>query len=172
MTSFDSAPVEILAGDLEAAEAELRRDYDTLERMGETNYISTTAALLAEVLFRQGDFDGAEKCTRICEELAAHDDVVSQFRWRSVRGKILASRGRFAEAETLAREAVALIRRSDDLNSQAEASLDLAEVLRLADRPLEAAGAAREALALFEAKGNTVAAAIARATLDELDGLG
>jgi hypothetical protein len=66
---------------------------------------------------------------------------------------------------------VALIRRWDDLNSQAEASLDLAQVLRLADRPLEAAEAAHLALALFEAKGNTVAAAIARATLDELAGV-
>jgi hypothetical protein len=52
--------------------------------MGETNYISTTAALLAEVLFRQGDFDEADEYTRICEELAAHEDVVSQFRYRSV----------------------------------------------------------------------------------------
>ena len=100
----------MLAGDLEAAETELRRDYDTLERMGETNYISTTAALLAEVLYRQGDLDGAEEHTRISEELAAHDDVSSQFRWRSVRAKILASRGEAAEAEKLAREAVAMIR--------------------------------------------------------------
>ena len=88
----------MLAGDLATAEAELRRDYDTLERMGETNYISTTAALLAEVLYRQGDLEGAEEHTRISEELAAQDDVSSQFRWRGVRAKILASRGDAAEA--------------------------------------------------------------------------
>ncbi len=58
-TSFDSGPVEMLAGDLTIAEAELRRDYETLGRMGETNYISTTAALLSEVLYRQGDLDGS-----------------------------------------------------------------------------------------------------------------
>jgi tetratricopeptide (TPR) repeat protein len=168
-TSFDSGPVEMLAGDLAAAEAELRRDYDALERMGETNYISTTAAFLAEVLYRQGDLDGAEEHTKISEELAAHDDVSSQFRWRSVRAKILGSRGDAAEGEKLAREAVALIQASDDLNSQGEALIDLAEVLRLRGRTGEATETAREALALFEAKGNTVSAALARATVQELE---
>jgi class 3 adenylate cyclase/tetratricopeptide (TPR) repeat protein len=171
-TSFDSGPVEMLAGDLEAAEAELRRDYDALERMGETNYISTIAALLAEVLYRKNDLEGADEFTRISEELAAHDDVTSQFRWRSVRGKILASRGSFDEGEKLAREAVELIGGSDDPNSQGEALIDLAEVLRFAGRPANAAEAARDALTLFEAKGNTVSAAMARATVGELESLG
>jgi tetratricopeptide (TPR) repeat protein len=171
-TSFDSAPVEMLAGDLGAAEAELRRDYETLERMGETNYISTTAALLAEVLYRQGDLDGALDHTKISEDLAAQDDVTSQFRWRGVRAKVLAARGDAAEAEKLARSAVELIQASDDVNSQGEALADLAEVLRLAGRTTEAAESAREALALFETKGNTVSAAIARATVRELESLG
>jgi ATP/maltotriose-dependent transcriptional regulator MalT len=167
-TSFDSGPVEMLAGDLETAEAELRRDYETLDRMGETNYISTTAALLSEVLYRQGDLDGADEYTRISEELAAADDVSSQFRWRGVRAKVLATRGQAAEAEKLAREAVAVIQPSDDPNSHGDALIDLAEVLRIAGRPAEAAEAARDALALFEAKGNTVSAALARATVQEL----
>ena len=171
-TSFDSGPVEMLAGDLATAEAELRRDYDTLERMGETNYISTTAALLAEVLYRQGDLAGAEEHTRISEELAAQDDVSSQFRWRGVRAKILATRGHAEEAEKLAREAVEVIRPSDDPNSKGDALTDLSEVLRLAGRPADAAEAARDALALFEAKGNTVSAAIARATVQELSSAG
>jgi tetratricopeptide (TPR) repeat protein len=162
----------MLAGDLATAEAELRRDYDTLERMGETNYISTTAALLAEVLYRQGDLEGAEEHTRISEELAAQDDVSSQFRWRGVRAKILATRGYAEEAEKLAREAVEVIRPSDDPNSKGDALIDLSEVLRLAGRPADAAEAARDALALFEAKGNTVSAAIARATVQELSSAG
>jgi class 3 adenylate cyclase/tetratricopeptide (TPR) repeat protein len=171
-TSFDSGPVEMLAGDLATAEAELRRDYDALERMGETNYISTTAALLAEVLYRQGNLDEAEEHTRISEELAAQDDVSSQFRWRGVRAKIFASRGQVAEAERLALEAVEVIRASDDLNSQGDALSDLAEVLRLAGRPAEAAEAARDALVLFESKGNTVSAALARATVEKLSSAG
>lgn len=46
----------MLAGDLQAAERELRGDYQTLEQMGERNYISTTAGMLAEVLYRQGRY--------------------------------------------------------------------------------------------------------------------
>ena len=148
--------------------AELRSDYESLERMGETNYISTTAALLSEVLYRQGDLDGAEEHTRISEGLAAQDDVTSQFRWRTVRAKVLAARGDTADAEKLAREAVALIQASDDLNSQGDAALDLAEVLRAAGRLAEAAEAAGDALSLYEAKGNSVSAALARAMLEEL----
>ena len=53
--------------------------------------------------------------------------------------KILASRGEAAEGEKLAREAVAMIQASDDLNSQGEALIDLAEVLRLA-RPQRRSG--------------------------------
>jgi ATP/maltotriose-dependent transcriptional regulator MalT len=158
----------MLNGDLEAAERELRRDYESLERMGETNYISTTAALLSEVLYRQGDLEGAEEHTTISEELAAQDDVTSQFRWRGVRAKVLAARGEFAEAEKLAREAVALMEASDDLNSQGDAALDLAVVLRAADRSAEAAEAAGDALTLYEAKGNTVSAALARAMVEQL----
>jgi hypothetical protein len=45
-------------------------------------------------------------------------------------------------------------------------------VLRFAGRPANAAEAARDALTLFEAKGNTVSAARARATVGELESLG
>ena len=76
----------MLAGDLEAAEAELRRDFDALERMGETNYISTTAAFLAEVLYRQGDLDGAEEHTRSAKSSRAGRRVVA-VPLGSVRGR-------------------------------------------------------------------------------------
>ena len=48
-----SGAVELIAGDAAAAEAELRRDHEVLAAMGERNYISTTAAFLAEALYRQ-----------------------------------------------------------------------------------------------------------------------
>ena len=89
-----------------------------------------------------------------------------------MRAKTLAARGDVETAEKLAREAVELIRTSDDINSQGDALIDLAEVLRVAGRPAEAAEAARDALALFEAKGNAVSAALARATVSELESLG
>ena len=171
-TSYDSGPIEMLAGDLDAAEAELRRDFAAFERMGETNYISTTAALLAEVLYRQGSYVEAHRYTEISEDLASHDDVTSQFRWRAVRAKVLAHGGSVAEAEAMARQAVEMISGSDEINSRAEAWMDLAEVLRIAGRHAEATAAARTALGLFEAKGNIVSAARARSTVGELEALG
>src|SRR5262249_54379294 len=71
LTSLDSAPVEMLAGDLEAAERELRKDYQTLEQMGERNYISTTAGMLAEVMYRQGRYQESAEFAGVCRGLAS-----------------------------------------------------------------------------------------------------
>ena len=74
--------------------------------------------------------------------------------WRTARAKILARRGELGPAEALAREAVAIGEPTDLLNDQADALLDLAEVLRLAGRAEEARVAALEAAKRFERKGN------------------
>jgi predicted ATPase/class 3 adenylate cyclase len=93
-TSLASAAIELLAGDLAAAESELRTDYRRLEEMGERNYISTTAGLLADVLYRQGRYDESAEFAGACEQLASPDDVASQFLWRCVRGKLRAGTGK------------------------------------------------------------------------------
>jgi predicted ATPase/class 3 adenylate cyclase len=169
LTSIDSGPIEMLAGDPAAAEAELRHDFESLEQMGERNYISTVAAFLAEALYRQGRFEEAEAYSRISEDVAAPDDVSSQFLWRTVRGKVLARRGEFAEGERLVREALDVIRTSDEPDSQGEALLDLTEVLALAGRNDEARAPAREALELFELKGNVASTARARDVLASIE---
>jgi hypothetical protein len=51
---------------------------------------------------------------------------------------------------------------------QADALMDLAEVLRLGARPGEAIEAAGQALALYEQKGNLVGVAAARRAVDGL----
>ena len=91
-------PVELIAGDAVAAEAELRRDHDALAAMGERNYISTTAAFLAEALYRQGRDDEALAMTEESEAIADDDDVATQYLWRSVRAKLVA-RGRVTSRE-------------------------------------------------------------------------
>ena len=88
-----SGAVELIAGDAVAAEAELRRDHEALAAMGERNYISTTAAFLAEALYRQGRDEEAFRMTEESEQIAAADDVATQYLWRSVRAKLLARRG-------------------------------------------------------------------------------
>lgn len=163
LTSLDSGWVELLADDPIAAEGELRGDYETLDRMGERNYISTTAAVLSEALYRQGRYTEADDFTRLSEQIGAPDDITTQFLWRSVRARLLARRGEDGEAESLARESVRLIRRSDDLESLGHALLGLSEVLALAGRIQEAAATAEDAVRAFEGKGNTVSATRAQA---------
>ncbi|HEY1281670.1 MAG TPA: adenylate/guanylate cyclase domain-containing protein, partial [Acidimicrobiales bacterium] len=118
LTSLASSIIEFLAGDLAAAESELRTDYRRLEEMGERNYISTTAGLLADVLYREGRYDESAEFAGVCQQLASPDDVASQFFWRSVQGKLKARRGVIDEAESLLSAATALIETSDQLDLQ------------------------------------------------------
>ena len=167
-TAMDSARVELLAGDLVTAERELRRAEETLTALGERYLLPPLAAVLAQVVYAQGRADEAEEITRRAEELSDADDVEPQALWRSVRAKVLAGRDLADEAERLAREAVRLMRTTDAPGMQADALLDLAEVLRRSARPDEARAVAAEAKALYEIKGNTAAAARATALLDAL----
>ena len=162
VTSLDSGPIELLAGDPSAAEAELRRDYETLDRLGERNYISTVAAVLAEALYRQGRDDDADAFATRSAEIAAPDDVVTQFLWRRVRAKLRARQGATDDATNLANEAVELTRQSDDLIEQANALMDLAEVLTAAGSTGEADKARRRAIGLYDQKGDIASAAAAR----------
>ena len=165
LTSLDSGPIEMLSGDLVAAETELRRDYDALDRLGERNYITTVAAYLAEALYRQGRYEDADTLAAFSATVAAVDDLGTQLLWRGVRAKLTAREGRFEEAERIGREAVELSRRSDGPVGQADALMDLAGVLRTGGRGDDAASAATEALGLYEGKGNVVSASLARAFL-------
>jgi tetratricopeptide (TPR) repeat protein len=163
-TSLDSCGVEILAGDLDAAGRELRRDYATLRAMGETYLCSTVAGELARVLALQGRDDDAWPFSEAAEEMAADDDVASQALWRLGRARLLA-KGDAAAACTLAEEAVELLRGTDARVTQAEALADLAAVWAQAGRADDAAGALADALALHEEKGNLAAAESTRALM-------
>ena len=67
---------------------------------------------------------------------------------------VLSRRCAFEAAEAAARQAVAIAEPTDLLNTQADAWLDLAEVLALAGRADEARAAAGEAAERYERKGN------------------
>jgi hypothetical protein len=168
-SAIASGPVELIAEDPAAAEAELRRDYEALAAMGERNYISTTAAFLAEALYRQGRDEEALRMTVESEAIAAADDVATQYLWRSVRAKLVARQGRFAEAEALATEAIRIIGTAQDPDSQGYAAIDQAEVFRLAGRREDAMRAAEAAAALFDRKANLASAGRARRLRDEID---
>jgi class 3 adenylate cyclase/tetratricopeptide (TPR) repeat protein len=168
LTSLDSSAIELLAGDLAAAESELRTDYWRLEEMGERNYISTTAGLLADVLYRQGRYEESAEFAEVCERVASPDDVASQFLWRCVRGKLKARQGAIDEAESLLSASTALIETSDQFDLQGNGLLDFAEVRELAGAPADAAALSDRAARLFERKGNTVSALKARQLAERL----
>jgi class 3 adenylate cyclase/tetratricopeptide (TPR) repeat protein len=159
------AMVEMLAGDLAAAEETLHSGYRQLEEMGGTGPQVNVATLLARVRLLRGRIDEAEELTRVCERLAAPDQADAQVKWRSIRAIVMARRGELPEAEKLAREAVYLAGRTDQLDPRAEAHLDLAEVLLLAGRGREAALELDRAIQLFQEKGNEVGERTARRLL-------
>jgi ATP/maltotriose-dependent transcriptional regulator MalT len=158
-TAIDVLAVELLAGDLAAAEREVRPDYEFLVRIGETYTLSTIAALLARVVRDQGRDEEALALTRVAEQASDPDDLESHAFWRSIRAPILARAGDLHGAEALAREGVALSRRSEAPLLQADALCELATVLAQSGRDAEALDALDQAVALFEAKGDVVSAA-------------
>jgi tetratricopeptide (TPR) repeat protein len=168
-TALDSCGVEMLAGDPAAAEQELRRDYDALSEMGERYLLSTLAGELARATYAQGRYDEALDLTHVAEQLSVEDDITSQALWRVIRGKLVARQGDAAEARKLAQEALELLRKTDASVVRDEGLVDVAEVMRLCGDPGRARELLREALELLESKGNVVAAATVRSSLDSLD---
>ncbi|HVL03274.1 MAG TPA: hypothetical protein VM386_02430, partial [Acidimicrobiales bacterium] len=150
--------VELTAGDPAAAERALRWGDETLQTIGEMGWRPTLVALLAEAVYEQGRHEEAGALAKSCQDMAGSDDVWSQVLWRTVTGKVLARRGPADEGERLAREAVDLAATTDSPPVKGEALLGLAEVLELAGRGREASQTARQAVAVFERKGNTQAA--------------
>ncbi|HET6657365.1 MAG TPA: adenylate/guanylate cyclase domain-containing protein [Gaiellaceae bacterium] len=157
-TSLEAAWVERLAGDLVAAERELRRDYGALTELGEKYLLSTIAAELARVLYLQDRLEDAEQMCRHAQDIADADDIASQTLWRTVYAKILARNGQGDRAMKLMGEAVELLEQTDSVVAQADTLVDLAEVLRMGERPKDATAVMEDALGLLDAKGNAVAA--------------
>ena len=163
--------VEMLAGDAAAAERELRRGYELIKRSGMTGSYFGMALRdeFGQALYALGRFEEAKGLSEESERLAAQDDLQTQVLWRALRAKLLAREGRTAEAERLAREAVAIAEQTEFVLVHANALMDFAEVLRLAGRPHEAIPVLEAARRLYEQKGDRVSTARTKAALDELE---
>jgi class 3 adenylate cyclase/tetratricopeptide (TPR) repeat protein len=168
--SHIEALVRLLAGEPERAEATLRSGVQALASMNAADLLATTTAMLAQAVLAQGRSEEADDLCRAAADAASADDIVTQVIWRGVKARIDARRGRGAEAEALAREAVALVEPTDLLSHRGDAMLDLAEVLRACGRASEAERAVRTGVALYEQKGNAAAASRARALLSDRGG--
>ena len=167
-TSTEASRVEMLAGDPWAAEVLLRADYEALEATGEKYFRSTIAGQLAQALYAQDRLDEAERFASIAEELSAEDDIWSHALWRGVRAKLLARAGRAAEAISMIAEADRRVVESDDIEVVADLRTDAAEVARTLAAPETAGPPLREALQLYERKGDRVATERTRRQLDEI----
>jgi len=160
--------IEMLAGDLTAAERAVRRSCELLEELGEVGHRSLAAGQLAASLYALAQLDEAHEWTETAEELAPKGDVSSQMLWRQARARILARRGDNVKADELARAAVALAGKTDMLNYHANALVDLAEIEVAAGRAEDGREHLAQALTLYEQKGNLVAVGRAGRRLEEL----
>ena len=158
--------IEMLAGDPEAAAREGIKGCRALEAIGERGWLSTLAGQTAQALLELDRDDEAEYWIGVADAVGSSDDVITQTLIRQVRAKLLSRRGHRAEAEAVARDAVAFVEQTDMLEATADAKLDLAGVLRAAGKDAEALQAIEEAARLYERKRHLVGVARTRALLD------
>ncbi len=148
---------EMLAGNVGAAEDELRTSYETLEARGEKYTLSTVAGLLGQtILERDGPLQEAELMCERSRELASDGDIATQALWRCVRGRIVARDGYVEEAEAVVREALAILEPTDATVLKLDAYLDLGGILAAAGRTSEARAAYETARELADEKGGVV----------------
>jgi predicted ATPase/DNA-binding SARP family transcriptional activator len=151
-----AALIAMLAGDPATAERYLRPEYNFLYQTGERRTLSTTAVKLARAIAAQGvgRYDEAIRLIAKSREAVAEGDLSPQALGQALQARILADRGRYREAEELARSAVALAAQTDLLSHHADILLELSHVLAAAGQVTEAHSAATQAFNLYQRKGN------------------
>jgi len=156
--------VELLAGNVEAAERELRRALELNLEMGENDMVCQIAASLSRILGRRGEIEEAERLAAVSEHHAPAQSVTSQALWRSVQARMLFLHGNPGKARPLAQEALELVP-ADMLNLRAEVSVDLGEGLLQGGHRDLGTKAIRDAIDLYRQKGNVAGSAQAEANL-------
>jgi class 3 adenylate cyclase/tetratricopeptide (TPR) repeat protein len=171
-TSQSAFRVELLAGAPEEAERLLRADYEALDAMGERYLLSSLSVYLGRVLLELGRRADAEAMAARARELADADDVEAQALWRTLEAQVAVRRSLGAGGEmaaageaavALAQEALSVLEPTDATILRADAYAALADVQALAGQPRAAVAETIDAaLALYDAKGATAAAARVR----------
>ena len=168
ITAYESAAVELWAGDPEAAAEFGAEGWRLYLELGEQHFLPLAAGNLAQAAYELDRLDEADAWAGRAAELGSSGNAWTEMLWRQVKAKVLARRGEHAEAERLAREAVAICDETDMLNAQGDVYADLGEVLLLAGKPDDAAAALEQALERYERKGNIVSAQRTRARIADL----
>src|SRR5262249_38523706 len=151
---FERRDIEMLAGDYAAAEEWLRNAKEHVLRLQHWWGLDFVYdAWIAAALCEQGRYDEAEHLTAALPDDVA-DYVSGHVHWRASRARALAHLDRREEAQAVAEEAVALARDTETLNLLGDALVARAHVLEGAKSERDL----REALSLYERKGNLVMA--------------
>jgi class 3 adenylate cyclase/tetratricopeptide (TPR) repeat protein len=156
------ASVHGFFGETDAAIAELERGIKALQEVGERGYLSTEASTLGLFLLDAERLDEARQALELAKETGAADDAATQGEILAIEARILARDGDIAGAERMAQEAVAAADASEYIEVFTWSRLAMADVLRLAGRPEEAAEYLEEAAATEEHRGNVAYAATIR----------
>lgn len=154
--------MDLLAGDLRAAEDAFRGAADFLRERGERNFSPTAETGLARVFLLQERHDEAWEVLRAAEEATASDDRITVVWALETRARLLSVAQRHDEAQEAAERAVGLALETDDLSLHAESLLDLAEVAQDSAR---VRSALEQAARVAEQKGHAVYAREARERL-------
>jgi tetratricopeptide (TPR) repeat protein len=152
-----------LEGDYETAARYQEQHVEGLRAAGHVAFLASYGAKLARLLSLVGRSDEVEPFVDLARTVEGQE---TDWLWRQAWALVLAHRGEHAEAETLAREAVAILERVDGLTWQGDGYLDLGEVLASAGRIEEAVEAYGLALERYERKRNLAMVAQARERLD------
>jgi class 3 adenylate cyclase len=149
-----SASVELLAGDLDAAERELRLAFDVFLDVGSTALAGFNAARLSRLALARDRLDAADARLAFAREHVDRADLDGLVELRLAEGHVALAHGRRDEALPHAVEVCAAVGDTESLTYRAEAAALRAACLD--EEPVEA-------VELYERKGNVAAAAQLRA---------
>jgi class 3 adenylate cyclase/tetratricopeptide (TPR) repeat protein len=155
--------IERQAGRLDTAESELRAAYERLETLGDLGYVSWVGAALALVLVEQGEISEAKRLARIAREGAQRDHAYAQITARIAEALALAAEERSAEADGVAREALARVEETDMLDLHGDVLQALAGIDASSGRHEQAVRRLAGAIDFYERKGDVMSAERARA---------
>jgi tetratricopeptide (TPR) repeat protein len=171
MEAFGWTPLahaEQSAGNLEAALVAFEKADAGHAEAGREGFRCTVQAQIAEVRTALGDYAAAREALELSERIGSPDDVANAAITLLVRSELALAEGELEPAQDWARRAVAKAFESDFPEMRGDAKLQLANVQAASGRREEAAAEARQALAIYEAKGDRPGMGLAQAALKVL----
>jgi class 3 adenylate cyclase/tetratricopeptide (TPR) repeat protein len=131
--------VAVSTGDAQRAEKHFRESIRLLAPMQERGTLCESQRLLSQLLLTQGRIEEAEKFALAARETVSAEDVTSRATTRLALAEVRAAQGRDDEAESLFKEAVDIVRGTEQCRIDLEILPSYAQFLRDRERLDEAA---------------------------------